>query len=62
LHHICFEVDDIDDALVQLRAHEIRLINETARTREDGTRYAFVHPRATGGVLVELYEKPGVDR
>ena len=35
------------------------LINETPRTRPEGTRYAFVHPRSTGGVLVELYETSG---
>lgn len=56
LHHLCLEVEDIDAALAQLAAHNIELINEQPRTRPDGIRYAFVHPRSTGGVLVELYE------
>ncbi|MDL1901177.1 methylmalonyl-CoA epimerase [Anaerolineae bacterium CFX9] len=56
LHHICLEVADIDAALERLRAHGTELINETPRTRPNGTRYAFVHPKSTGGVLLELYE------
>ncbi len=58
LHHLCIEVDDIAAALAQLTAQNIELINDAPRTRPDGTRYAFVHPRATGGVLLELYELP----
>jgi methylmalonyl-CoA/ethylmalonyl-CoA epimerase len=58
LHHICLEVDDISAALESLAAKGVELINEAARTRDDGIRYAFVHPRATGGVLLELYELP----
>ena len=56
LHHLCLEVEDIDAALAQLAAHNIELINEQPRTRPNGIRYAFVHPRSAGGVLVELYE------
>lgn len=56
MHHLCLAVTDITATLAQLRAHNIELINEEPRTREDGTRYAFVHPKSTGGVLVELYE------
>lgn len=58
LHHVCLEVDDIDAALAQIAAAGAELINETPRTRPDGTRYAFVHPKSTGGVLLELYELP----
>lgn len=58
LHHICLEVEDIEAALAQLTAHGIELINETPRTRPDGIRYAFVHPKSAGGVMVELYEIP----
>jgi methylmalonyl-CoA/ethylmalonyl-CoA epimerase len=58
LHHLCLEVDDIDGMLARLQAHDVELINPAALRREDGTRYAFVHPRATGGVLVELYQTP----
>ncbi len=56
LHHICLEVADIDAALERLRAHGTELINEPPRARPNGTRYAFVHPKSTGGVLLELYE------
>lgn len=56
LHHICLEVDDIDGMLKQLAAKGIRLISDEPRRRPDGTRYAFVHPESTGGVLVELYQ------
>lgn len=56
VHHICFEVDDIVAMLAQLRANEIPLIDETPRVAADGKQYAFVHPKGTGGVLVELYQ------
>jgi len=58
LHHLCLAVDDIEATLQRLQDHQMELINETPRTRPDGTRYAFIHPRSTGGVLVELYELP----
>jgi methylmalonyl-CoA/ethylmalonyl-CoA epimerase len=56
IHHLCVEVDDIATAMNRLIENGAELINDTPRTREDGTRYAFVHPKSTGGVLVELYE------
>ncbi len=56
MHHICLEVDDIEAMLAQLRAKNVRLINETPRLGADGKRYAFIHPESTGGVLVELYQ------
>ncbi len=59
LHHICLEVDDIEMMLARLRAAGVPLINETANVSESGKRYAFVHPKGTGGVLVELYQLPG---
>jgi methylmalonyl-CoA/ethylmalonyl-CoA epimerase len=58
LHHICLEVADIDVSMAQLRDHNIELINDAPKIRPEGTRYCFVHPRSTGGVLVELYELP----
>jgi methylmalonyl-CoA/ethylmalonyl-CoA epimerase len=57
LHHLCLEVADISTAMKRLTKHDITLINDTAKTRPDGTKYAFVHPKSTGGVLLELYEK-----
>ena len=56
MHHLCLEVDDIDGMMSQLKAKNIRLINEEPRTAADGKRYAFIHPESTGGVLVELYQ------
>lgn len=58
MHHICFEVDDIEAMLSQLHARGVRLINETPLSAADGKRLAFIHPESTGGVLVELYELP----
>lgn len=59
LHHLCIEVEDITAALARIAESGAELINETPRTRPDGTRYAFVHPKSTGGVLLELYQLPG---
>jgi methylmalonyl-CoA/ethylmalonyl-CoA epimerase len=56
MHHLCFEVDDIAGMLVQLQEKGVQLINEEALTGSDGRKYAFVHPKSTGGVLVELYQ------
>lgn len=54
IHHICFAVDDLDGTLARCRAAGIRLIDETPRIGAEGKRIAFLHPGATGGVLVEL--------
>ena len=59
LHHICLEVNDIEIAIAELTGYGAELINQEARTRPDGTQYIFVHPKSTGGVLLELYELPG---
>jgi methylmalonyl-CoA/ethylmalonyl-CoA epimerase len=56
IHHICFSVDDLDDALARCRAAGVRLIDETPRLGAEGKRIAFLHPSATAGVLVELTE------
>ena len=56
MHHLCFEVDDIDEMLVELKAKGVRLINETAQQLE-GRKVAFIHPKAANGVLVELYQR-----
>jgi methylmalonyl-CoA/ethylmalonyl-CoA epimerase len=60
LHHLCLEVEDIDAALTQLKERGAELITEQPKVRPDGTRYGFVHPKSTGGVLLELYEKAAV--
>jgi methylmalonyl-CoA/ethylmalonyl-CoA epimerase len=56
IHHVCFAVDDLDATLARCRAAGIRLIDETPRLGAEGKRIAFLHPSATGGVLVELSE------
>lgn len=56
MHHICLQVDDIDAMLADLREKNIRLIHEQPVTGDDGRKYAFIHPKAANGVLVELYE------
>ena len=58
IHHICLEVPDIEAMIQRLVDHEVILINEAPRQRENGTMYAFIHPKSTGGVLVELYQLP----
>ena len=56
IHHICFEVDDIETTLAQLKGKGVRLINETPITSANGKKLAFIHPESTHGVLVELYQ------
>ncbi len=55
LLHVCLEVDDIEAMLAALKARGVRLIDESPTTLP-GRKMAFIHPRSTGGVLVELYE------
>jgi len=56
IHHVCFAVDDLDATLDRCRRAGLRLIDEYPRTGAEGKRIAFLHPSATGGVLVELSE------
>lgn len=59
IHHVTIEVDDIDAQLARLKGQGVRLINETAVPGAGGCRVAFLHPKAAGGVLVELKETNG---
>lgn len=59
LHHICFEVYDIEEALAHLRSKGVRLINETPQIGTGGKKLAFIHPESANGVLVELYQLAG---
>jgi methylmalonyl-CoA/ethylmalonyl-CoA epimerase len=56
LHHIAFRVDDLDAELRRLKTAGVRLIDETPRRGGHDKRIAFIHPSATGGVLIELCE------
>ncbi|HBF12802.1 MAG TPA: methylmalonyl-CoA epimerase [Deltaproteobacteria bacterium] len=56
LHHICLEVENIEERLKELKAKGVVLIDEKPRIGAHGKRIAFVHPKSTGGVLIELSE------
>jgi len=56
IHHICYRVPDLDAALASCRAAGYRLVDEVPRTGAGGRRIAFVHPKATAGILLELTE------
>jgi methylmalonyl-CoA/ethylmalonyl-CoA epimerase len=58
LFHICFEVEDIDGALAELKAKGVKLRDETPRIGHAGARIAFIDPASTGNVLIELAELP----
>ena len=56
LFHICFEVDDIEGAIAELKAKKVKLQSETWRTGHGGSKIVFLDPSATGNVLIELAE------
>lgn len=58
LYHICFEVEDIDGALAELKAKGVKLRDETPRIGHGGARIAFLDPASTDNVLIELAELP----
>ncbi|HKY62780.1 MAG TPA: methylmalonyl-CoA epimerase [bacterium] len=57
LHHICIEVDDIRKTLEQLKAQGVQLIDQVPRRGAHGKWIAFVHPKASNGVLIELSQE-----
>jgi methylmalonyl-CoA/ethylmalonyl-CoA epimerase len=57
IQHIAFRVEDIEAALAELKEKGIQLIDETPRHGAGGAKIAFLHPKATGGVLVELCQR-----
>jgi methylmalonyl-CoA/ethylmalonyl-CoA epimerase len=59
LHHIAVEVEGIEEVLALLKSREVPLIDQVPRIGAHGHKVAFVHPRATGGVLIELVEPQG---
>lgn len=56
IHHICYRVPDLDVALAKCRAAGYRLVDEVPRRGAGGKRIAFVHPKATAGILLQLTE------
>jgi methylmalonyl-CoA/ethylmalonyl-CoA epimerase len=57
IQHVALRVDSIDKTLEELKAKGVRLIDQTPRYGAGGARIAFVHPKATGGILLELSER-----
>jgi methylmalonyl-CoA/ethylmalonyl-CoA epimerase len=56
IHHLCLAVDDLDAMIAKCRAAGVALVDENPRIGAEGKRIAFLHPRSTGGILVELTE------
>jgi methylmalonyl-CoA/ethylmalonyl-CoA epimerase len=56
IHHVCYRVPDLDQALETCRRLRYRLVDEVPRKGAGGRRIAFIHPRATAGILLELTE------
>jgi methylmalonyl-CoA/ethylmalonyl-CoA epimerase len=59
VHHVAYEVEDLDTALAELQNNGVEIIDEKVREGVGGTRVAFVHPKSAFGVLTELVELPG---
>jgi methylmalonyl-CoA/ethylmalonyl-CoA epimerase len=57
IQHIAFRVENLEEALAELKAKGVRLIDEKPRQGAGGARIAFLHPKSTNGVLVELCER-----
>lgn len=57
IHHIAYSVGHIEDRIADMKERGIRMINETPKTGAGGAQIAFMHPKSTGGVLMELCEK-----
>lgn len=58
VHHVAYQVDDIEAKLAELKAAGVQLIDESPRTGAHGWRIAFIHPKACHGVLTELVQVP----
>ena len=57
IHHICLNVEDIDKAIEHMKTNNIKLIDDKPTIGAENHKVIFVHPRSTGGILVELAEK-----
>ena len=57
IHHVCFQVDDIKEAINELKYNNISIVSEKPSIGAEGYKIVFIHPKSTGGVLVELAEK-----
>lgn len=59
IHHLAYEVEDIEQALKDLDAQGVRLVDKEPRNGAHGSRIAFIHPKASGGVLTEICQGGG---
>ena len=57
IHHICLQVEDIEESIKVLKKHGIETIGDKSSIGAEGFKVIFIHPRSTGGILVELAEK-----
>ena len=57
IHHVCFEVDNINKAIIELKELNIGVISDRPTVGAEGYKVVFIHPKSTGGVLVELAQK-----
>ena len=57
IHHVCFEVDNINSAIKELKENNISVLSEEAKRGAEGYKIVFIHPKSTGCILVELAEK-----
>jgi len=57
IHHLCFEVENIENAIKEMREKGIRLVYEKPKRGTEGYSITFIHPESTGGILVELCQK-----
>ena len=57
IHHVCFEVDNITTAIKELKEFNIQVLSNEPTIGAEGYKVVFIHPKSTGGVLVELAEK-----
>ena len=57
IHHVCFEIDNINKAILELKELNIGVISDRPTVGAEGYKVVFIHPKSTGGVLVELAQK-----
>jgi len=57
LHHLSFEVDDVEQQIKELKKNDLRMIDDVPRQGAHGSKIAFIHPTSTGGVLIELSQR-----
>lgn len=57
LHHLCFEVDDLEKTIEDFKGRGLRMIDEVPRNGAHGSKIAFIHPSSTGGILIELNQR-----